>query len=374
MSDIRISNVEFVGLRSRLPTPAVFAWGSAGERNVGLIRLTCDDGTVGWGETSVTFPLWSLEERAATVRAIRDLFIGEPIGGPEQIVDLAAHVRQRTNPLRLLWSHVALSASIGAIEMAMWDALGKHRAESVWKILGGDVLEAPLYAVGFGGSPDDVARAAASAIADGYRAVKVRVGFDPEADVRLVRTVSDRVGPGLLVDANMGWTRDEAASMAARLEPFQLGWLEEPLSRDDPDGYRILREQTRIPLAAGENCYTEAELVSLAESGTVDVVMPDLARVGGLTAAIAGARAARAAGRGYSPHHYASDIGFSAMVALCAIVGDPDPLLRDVSPWPLRSELLEHPLEVAQGIVRPWSGPGLAPDPRAAVIEEFRVL
>jgi L-alanine-DL-glutamate epimerase-like enolase superfamily enzyme len=374
MNDLRIVDVEFVGLRSRLAAPAVFAWGSAGERNVGLVRVACDDGTVGWGETSVTFPLWSLEERAATVTAIRDLFVGEMIASDEQLVAVVGRARRRTNPLRLLWSHVALSAAIGAIEMAMWDALGKHRRESVWAMLGGETLDVSLYAVGFGGSPEAVADAAAAAIDEGYSTVKVRVGFDPDADERLVRTVSERVGPGVLVDANMAWGRDEAATMIARLEPYRLGWLEEPLSRDDLDGYRLLRPTTDIPIAAGENCYTAEELVALAESGLVDVVMPDLARVGGLSAGIAGARAARGAARSYSPHHYASDVGFSAMLALCAVVGTPDPLVRDVSPWPLRSGLLDEPLDLSRGRARPYRGPGLAPAPRSDVIEEYRVL
>ncbi len=374
MSDLRIVDVEFVGLRSRLAAPAVFAWGSAGERNVGLVRVTCDDGTVGWGETSVTFPLWSLEERAATVAAIQDLFVGEMMASDEQLADVVRRARRRTDPLRLLWSHVALSAAIGAIEMAMWDALGKHRRESVWAMLGGETLDVPLYAVGFGGTPEAVADAAAAAIDEGYSTVKVRVGFDPDADERLVRAVSERVGPGVLVDANMAWARDQAAAMIARLEPYRLGWLEEPLSRDDLDGYRLLRPTTDIPIAAGENCYTAEELVALAESGLVDVVMPDLARVGGLSAGIAGARAARAAGISYSTHHYASDIGFSAMLALCAVVGSPDPLVRDVSPWSLRSGLLDEPLDLSRGTARPYFGPGLAPAPRPDVIEEYRVL
>lgn len=369
-----ISDITFLGLRSPLPTPAVFSWGSASERNVGLVRVRLDSGVEGWGETSVTFPLWSLEERAATVAALAPMFIGLPLDQPADISTAISAARTRTERLRSLWSPVGISAALGAIEMALWDAYGKSIEKPVWEILDGRQLAVPLYAVGFGGTPAETAAAAASALAEGFSNVKVRVGFGPEVDEELVRTVSKRIGGGLLVDANMGWSRAEASSMIDRFEPYDLGWLEEPLVRDDVAGYAELHERATMPIAAGENCYCEEELIALAGSGSVEVVMPDLARVGGLSAAIAGARAARGAGLTYSTHHYASDIGFAAMLALCAVVGEPAPILRDVSPWPLRTELLSEPLQISPRRALPYEGPGLSPAPRMQVVEEYRTL
>ncbi|WP_235940944.1 mandelate racemase/muconate lactonizing enzyme family protein [Paramicrobacterium fandaimingii] len=232
----------------------------------------------------------------------------------------------------------------------------------------------PLYAVGFGGTRDEIARKSKTLLDEGFAAVKVRVGFDPDDDERLVETVSNAIGGGLLADANMGWDRDAAANMTTRLNAYGLGWLEEPLSRDDNDGLRELRSLASMPLAAGENCYSEEELVGLAKSETVDVLMPDLARVGGLTAAIAGARAALERGQAYSTHHYASDIGFSAMLALCTVVGKPAPILRDVSSWPIREEILTDPVVINAGTAEPYDGPGLSAVPRDDVMQEYRVL
>jgi len=371
---MKIQSVEFVGLRTPLPAPAVFSWGSAEERNVGLVRVRLANGTVGWGETSVTFPLWSMEERAATVAGIAPIVKGERLDDLSDIARIATKLRQKTDRLRLLWSHTALSAAIGAIEMALWDAWGRVEGKPVWEILGGSDTAIPLYAVGFGGRPEEVAQRAGELIEEGYAAVKVRVGFDPADDIALVSAVAGVVGDRLYADANMGWSRQEAADMIHRLNPLGLGWLEEPLSRDDPDGMAALRDIAAMPLAAGENCYSGEELSKLAESGLVDVLMPDLARVGGLQPAIDGARIAREGGLGYSTHHYASDVGFAAMTALCAIVGDPNPILRDVSPWPIRTQLLSEPLELESGTVRPYPGPGLAPAPVESVMEEYRVL
>ncbi|MEJ1089515.1 mandelate racemase/muconate lactonizing enzyme family protein [Microbacterium sp. Mu-80] len=369
-----ISSVEFIGLRTPLPSPAVFSWGTANERNVGLVRVRLADGTEGWGETSVTFPLWSMEERAATVAGIAPIAEGQRLEAAADIAAVVAVLRQRTDRLRLLWSHTAISAAIGAVEMALWDAWGRMQDAPVWQLLGGTDAVIPMYAVGFGGSPAQVADTATGLLEEGYAAVKVRVGFDPDDDVALVEAVSAVAGDRLYADVNMGWTRDEARTMVERLNPYGLGWLEEPLSRDDREGLAALREIATMPLAAGENCYSAEELVSLAESGLVEVLMPDLARVGGLEAGIAGARVARERGLGYSTHHYASDIGFAAMATLCAVVGAPRPILRDVSPWPIRDGLLSEPLVIENGTARPFAGPGLAPTPVLAVVEEYRVL
>ncbi len=373
-SAVTIAELELVGLRTPLPAPAVFSWGVAHERNVGLVRVRLDDGTEGWGETSVTFPLWSLEERAATVAGMAPLVVGKGLATQDDIADVVAQLRRSTDRLRLLWSHTAISAAIGAIEMALWDAWSRMLGVPAWTLLGGESRDVPLYAVGFGGTPEQAADTAVGLLAEGYAAVKIRVGFDPDADEALVRTVSEAIGGGLYADANMGWSREAATEMVRRLNPYDLGWLEEPLSRDDREGLAALRSEARMPLAAGENCYSEEELVSLGRSGIVDVLMPDLARVGGLSPAIAGARAARDRGIGYSTHHYASDLGFAAMLALCAVVGDPRPIIRDISPWPTRGEVLSEPLEISGGVARPYAGPGLAPLPAAEVLRKYRVL
>lgn len=370
---MRIERVEFVALRSLLPQPAVFSWGAANERNVGLVRVVTDRGVEGWGETSVTFPLWSLEERRETVRSIAPLAEGGEIDDAEGIAALTARLRAQTARLRLLWSPVGISGAIGAIEMALWDAWGKTLGEPVWQLLGGAPDPVPLYAVGFGGPAEAVADQAAEALDAGYAAVKVRVGMGEEADLALLDAVVSRVGAGVLVDANMGWELPTAMRMAGLLERFELGWLEEPLSRDDADGYRALRRCTDLPLAAGENCFSSTELRALGRSGSVDVVMPDLARIGGLGEALAATRDAISHGLAYSPHHYASDIGFSAMISFCSILGPSRPALRDLGEWPLRSELLAEPLDISDGCARPYSGPGLAPAPRPEVLEEWRL-
>lgn len=372
-----VAAVEFVGLRSPLDPPATFSWGSADARNVGLVKVTTSDGVTGWGETSVTFPLWSLEERHATVtQGVAPMAVGLACGSLEEIAGTIAQLERNMARLRLLWSHVAISSAISALEMALLDALGRAQGQPVWALLGGTAAEVPLYAVGFAGDADAIAEQAGTALDEGYAAVKVRLGFGEDRDLGLLRTMRAALGedPVLYADVNMGWDRETADHMAPRLAEFSLGWLEEPLSRDEVAGFPHLGEAAGAPIAAGENCYSRDEVAALARSGFVDVVMPDLARCGGLLAAVEGARAALDGGRAYSTHHYASDLGFAAMLTVAAVLGPSAPVLRDVSAWPLRSELLTEPITITAGRALTSSVPGLAPEPDPIVIERNRVL
>lgn len=372
-----IRSVEFIGLRSELAAPATFSWGSAHSRNVGLVQVTTSDGVTGWGETSVTFPLWSLEERQATVTSgLAPMATGKACGSLAEIAALVADLEQNMARLRLLWSPVGVSSAISALELALLDALGRAQGVPTWQLLGGQPQQLPLYAVGFGGRPEQMAEQAQAALDEGYAAVKIRLGFGRQQDLDLLRTMRAALGPDATVyaDVNMGWDLPTAREMAPLLQEFSLGWLEEPLSRDETADFPALGQAAHAPIAAGENCYSRAEVVALAESGRAEIVMPDLARCGGLLAGIAGARAAIDGGRAYSTHHYASDLGFAAMLAVGAVLGPSAPILRDVSPWPLREQILSEPVTIAQGRATTPIGPGLAPEPDPDVIERNRVL
>jgi D-galactarolactone cycloisomerase len=371
-----VAEVEFVGLRTPLDPPAAFSWGRAGERNVGLVRVRRSDGVTGWGETSVTFPLWSLEERAETVaRGVAPVAAGAPCGSLEEITAAAARVDGALARLRHLWSPVAISAAVAAFEMALVDAWARACGEPAWRLLGGRPDPVSLYAVGFPGPAEEVVAGAARAVADGYRAVKLRVGFSDEADLALADLAVAELGSErVLLDANMAWDREHALDMAARLAGIGAGWLEEPVARDDVAGLAEVRRRGGLRVAAGENCYTPAELHRLLAADAVDVLMPDLARCGSLFGGLAAGRAALARGLAYSPHHYASDLGFAAALTVCSVAGPSEPLLRDVSHWPVRHELLGEPLEVRDGLAHLPTAAGLAPAPDPRVIERSRVL
>ena len=371
---VTLDRIEFVPLRAELDPPATFSWGSADQRNIGLVRVELSDGTVGWGETSVTFPLWSLEERAVTVANLAPLAVGACVASFADVAALTAALRTATDRLTLLWSPVAISGAIGAIEMATLDALTRSAGVPAWQALGGSADPVPMYAVGFAGDAHQMAEQASQRLDEGYSAVKLRVGFGLERDVELVCTAREVLGDEatIYLDANMAWTREDAADAVRALTPFRPDWLEEPLAYDDVDGLAALRAGTDIPIAAGENAYGPAALQRLLDADAVDVLMPDLARCGGFLVGLDAARTATERGVRVSPHHYASDIGFAADVALCSALGT-GVLLRDVSHWPVREEITGEALQFRDAHALPYAEPGLSPLPAPDQIERHRL-
>lgn len=205
-------------------------------------------------------------------------------------------------------------AALSAVDIAVWDATGKLLGVPVYDLMGGRKQPAiPVYASQLYPTEDlDALAAEARAYADqGYRMVKQRLLAGPtegvtgmRRNVELVRTVRAAVGPDIDVaaDAYMGWDLDYARRMVRLLEPFDLRWLEEPLLPNDLHGYRTLRSVSPIPIAGGEHEATLPGFHELISSRAVDIVQPDVNRVGGLTVAQKICALAEAAGTPVIPH------------------------------------------------------------------------
>jgi L-alanine-DL-glutamate epimerase-like enolase superfamily enzyme len=186
--------------------------------------------------------------------------------------------------------------AISAVDIAMWDLLGKSAGQPVYRLLGGRTKDRiPVYASRLYSTPlDELAREAKKYRDEGYKAMKLRFGWGPSDgaegmhnNVALVRTVRETVGDGIdiMADAYMGWTLDYAKRMLPLLGPFGLRWLEEPVIPDDIHGYAELRRLGHIPIAAGEHEFTLFGFRELLEARAVDYIQFDTNRVGGPTQA-----------------------------------------------------------------------------------------
>ncbi len=186
--------------------------------------------------------------------------------------------------------------AISAVDIALWDVLGKAAGQPVFKLLGGRTkTKIPVYASRLYSQPlDALAAEAESYKKQGYRAMKLRFGWGPvdgaagmERNIELVRTVRQTIGYelDLMADAYMGWTLDYARRMIPLLEPFRLRWLEEPVIPDDIAGYAALRSLGRVPIAGGEHEFTSYGFRDLLEARAVDYIQFDTNRVGGITQA-----------------------------------------------------------------------------------------
>jgi L-alanine-DL-glutamate epimerase-like enolase superfamily enzyme len=186
--------------------------------------------------------------------------------------------------------------AISAIDIALWDILGKSARQAVYRLLGGrtkpriPVYASRLYSVEL----SELAAEAKRYKKEGYKAMKLRFGWGPvdgaagmQHNLALVRTVREAVGDGVdvMADAYMGWSLDYARRMLPLLEPFHLRWLEEPVIPDDVLGYAELKSYGRVPIAGGEHEFTVYGFRDLLQARALDYIQFDTNRVGGITQA-----------------------------------------------------------------------------------------
>src|SRR5262247_1309751 len=186
--------------------------------------------------------------------------------------------------------------AISAVDIAIWDVLGKGAGQPVFKLLGGRTKSRiPVYASHlYSQKLDDLAAEAGAYKEAGYLAMKLRFGWGPvdgaagmERNIELVKTVRAVIGYelDLMADAYMGWTLDYARRMIPLLEPYRLRWLEEPVIPDDIAGYAELKAMGRVPIAGGEHEFTLYGFRELIDAKAVDYIQFDTNRVGGITQA-----------------------------------------------------------------------------------------
>jgi len=370
---LTIVAVEARVFRYPLDAPVTTSFGTMTDRPLLLVRVMDDRGISGWGEVWCNFPGVGAEHRARLIDTVlAPLLVGRAF---ESAAAAFRHLSAATEVLAIQCAEPGpFAQAIAGIDTALWDVSGKLAGEPLWRLLGGSDPAFGVYASGL--NPQAPEALAARRHADGYRAFKLKIGFGAERDLVNLAALRETLGPDvrLMVDANQGWSLDQALDMVPRLEEFGLGWLEEPLRADRPwSEWRRLQDATSIPLAAGENLMGDAAFDAALAEGALAVVQPDLAKWGGLSACLLLANRIRAAGRRYCPHYLGGGIGLLASAHLLAAVGGDGILEIDANPNPLRS-LLCGPLEaVAGGRASLTDAPGLGVDPDLTALAPFAV-
>ena len=186
--------------------------------------------------------------------------------------------------------------AISALDIALWDIMGKAVDKPVFKLLGGRVKEKiPCYASKLYAQPLEALAAEAQSYVDqGFSAMKMRFGWGPKdgpegmrRNLELVETVRGVIGShrDLMVECYMGWTFEYAKRMLPKLAQYDIRWLEEPVSADDIEGYAELRKLNILPISGGEHEFTLAGFQQLLDRRALDVIQYDTNRVGGISAA-----------------------------------------------------------------------------------------
>ena len=251
-----------------------------------VVEIFTDDGLVGIGNAALA---------PQVTKQVIDLYLEPLLIGkdPWDVEFLWQHMYRKT----MAFGRRGIGmVAISAVDIALWDLLGKSAKQPVYRLLGGRTKpRIPVYASRlYSGQLNEVADEAKRYKAEGYKAMKLRFGWGPtdgaagmQRNLNLVRTVRETVGDGIdvMADAYMGWTLDYAKRMLPLLEPFNLRWLEEPVIPDDVHGYAELKSYGRIPIAGGEHEFTSYGFRDLLEARALDYIQFDTNRVGGLTQA-----------------------------------------------------------------------------------------
>jgi L-alanine-DL-glutamate epimerase-like enolase superfamily enzyme len=199
--------------------------------------------------------------------------------------------------------------AIAAIDVAVWDLIGKIHSQPLYKLFGGarDSIAAYISEINLadGDTVADLVARVDDYLARGYTTVKFKIGRpDIEDDIERIRRLKERLaGKGqLLVDLNQKWAASEALVKGARLDDLGLGWIEEPMLFDDIAGHVALKRAIRTPIALGESLHSRAQFLAYLQAGAVDFVQADVAFVGGLTEWLKIAHMAQAFGKPVAPH------------------------------------------------------------------------
>lgn len=244
--------------------------------------------------------------------------------------------------------------ALSLLDIALWDALGKHAGLPLYQLWGACRTELPIYGSGCfrGLGGDGMIEKARRYAAEGFPAIKMQVAHlhslaEDETHVRRMReSLGDDIA--IMIDVNQGWTADVAIPMARKFEAYDVYWLEEPVPAHDFAGYRRIAAATSVRIVGGENHFTRFDLRPFFEAPCVPILQPDVMR-GGLTELRKIAAVADTWGIALAPHLY-----HELMAHLVASI--PNGSWLEYMGW--HDDLWVHPVNPVEGLVRPPERPG----------------
>lgn len=337
-------------------------------RSVCLVKITGEDGQIGWGECCSYFPEASLAA-AKIVEGMTGLIVGQS----------ALHTEIIWHSLRKhSWWYGSgggiASIAISGIDIALWDLKGKLLDTRVLDLLGGPMRDQLPAIASLHGTKADIAEMAeeiSNHTATGLHGAKVgfgkygdaNLGFDHDRDIKFVRQVKQAMGPGkdLMIDCGVNnfWDIPTAISRAKAFEELGVAWLEEPMGHDDPEGYAALRAATGIRIAYGERESKPRGIKRIVDTGTVDVIGLDPGRIEGITGFRKAAEVCALSRRQANAHNFSTAIVGAASQALS--FASSACYLLELQPvyGPAQKDLVDRPVWHENGFVNLPEGPGL---------------
>jgi L-alanine-DL-glutamate epimerase-like enolase superfamily enzyme len=275
---MKVTRVEITPVSVPFREPETWAWGERRGISSVIVQVHTDDGLVGLGE-AVGAPSTPIMLEA--LRHLAGLIEGHDPYRVEQCTRML-YGRGGWHYFRRLGNY-----AIAAVEMAFWDLIGQAAGQPVAHLLGGPVVDRVPFYYPIARKPlATMAEEAGAAVERGMRTVYLKIGLDEEADVETVATVRQALGTRakLRVDANEAWTAGEAIRVIKRIEPFDLEFVEQPVSMLDLDAMERVRDAVDVPIAADQGAWLESDVLEVVRRRAADVILTGPHRVGGLLA------------------------------------------------------------------------------------------
>lgn len=334
--------------------------GRSVKRDAVLVRVQTDDGAVGWGEAHHG-------RCPGAIARLIDTTLAELVVGmdPMDVSGVWSKVYKMQISSHGMGAAAALALS--GLDLALWDIRCQIAGLPLHALIGGRKKPVRAYAGGISlgwQAPQALAEEAAGYIAQGYRALKLRVGDNIARDVERVTAVRKAVGEhiDILVDANTNYTLDDVRRVLPHYDDLNVGWLEEPFPAHDLGLYKRAAQFGRTALAAGENHYTRYEFEPLLQAQVLGFVQPDLSKAGGVTESLKIAAMASCHGLGVNPHTSATAINMATSISFMCAIDNPGYFEADLTAYnPFRDQLTDTlPYELdADGCVTALDGIGI---------------
>jgi len=344
-----------------------------------LVKLETDEGLTGTGIATSYTPIEACRKMLAG--GFEALVVGADALAPEPLYQKIFALSWQRAASERGWSREAIVRVSAAVDIAMWDIMGKSAGLPLFRMFGGYRTEVPCYITCAyyrdGKDLVELREEMHELKEQGHRGFKAKVGGLPLGeDIERMQIVREVIGfdNDLMVDVNRAWDLDTAVACARELEALKPRWLEEPVRWfDDRRELRLLAQKTTIPLSSGESELTSAGCRALLEEQAIQILQFDCTMMGGFTEGRKLAALAELNHVKVAPHHdcFIHAHIVAASPAGCIVESFPDPE-RD----PLQAELFEDPPRIADGTLILKEAPGLGLEVRADSLEKFgtRVL
>lgn len=348
-------------------------------RTILLAEIITDDGISGFGE--------AFGNAFINRSIIENIYAPKIIGA--HVFDSGRIWDELYNTLRDSGQKGSCIQALSAIDNALWDLKGKFAGQPVYRMLGGARRNKIIpYATGFYHTKTDhqeelLIEEAKKYVDAGFKAMKMKIGFGIEDDVKMIRAVRETIGPDvkLMVDANHAYNATSAIALAKEIENYDIFWFEEPVPPEDIEGYKEVKAATTIPISGGEAEFTRYGFKRFVDERCVDFLQPDCSITGGLSEFQNIVSLAKIANIQCYPHVWGSavamQVGLNAAFSMPdfpeGLVPAPVYFEYDRTPNIFREELNLNKIEIVNGEVELKDFVGLGFEPNRELIEKYLV-